>query len=104
MFNISDFGDMQYISRCNKEIHIFIIWGTDLCKLWADVKKGFDFLLTFFIKYVWVLPLKDEKGKMITKPFPKTARESNHQSLYTFFTSWTTSVFVVVVVVVFLVE
>ena len=30
MDNISDLCDMQYISRCNKGIQIFFIWGADL--------------------------------------------------------------------------
>ena len=78
----ADHSNMQYISyisRCNKGIQIFIIWATDLgdMQFMGRCKKGIWPFIDVFSKYARVLPLKDEKGKTITKRFQKTAKESN---------------------------
>ena len=44
--------------------------------------KGFRFLLCvidIYIKYAWVIPLKDEKEIMVTNAFQKFLDESNHK-------------------------
>ena len=58
------------------------IWGADLAdmQLSSKLNKGIRFLL-FVIdicsKYVWIIPLKDEKGITITNAFQKDLKESN---------------------------
>ena len=52
-------------------------------QLISKYNKGFRFLLCvidFYSKYVWVVPLKDNKGITITNGFQKTLNESNRKS------------------------
>ena len=60
------------------------IWGADLAdmQLINKFKKGFRFLLCvidIFIKYAWVLPLKDKEGITVANGFPKILKESNRR-------------------------
>ena len=52
------------------------IWGADLAdmQLLCKFNKGFRFLLCaidIFIKYAWVIPLKEKKGISIVNAFQK---------------------------------
>ena len=60
------------------------IWGADLADMHLinKFKKGFRFLLCvidIFIKYAWVLPLKDKEGITVANGFPKILKESNRR-------------------------
>ena len=60
------------------------IWGTDLgdMQLICKFNKRLQFLLCvidIYIKYAWVVPLKDKKGITITNAFPKNINESNRK-------------------------
>ena len=60
------------------------IWGTDLAdmQLISKFNKGINFLLCvidIFIKYAWVIPLKDKKGINIINTFQKISDESNRR-------------------------
>ena len=60
------------------------IWGADLAdmQLINKFKKGFRFLLCvidIFIKYAWVLPLKDKEGITVANGFQKILKESNRR-------------------------
>ena len=50
-------------------------------QLISKSNKGFRFLciINIFVKYVWVVPLKDKKGVTITKALQKTLDESNRK-------------------------
>ena len=51
-------------------------------QLISEFKKGFRFLLCvikIFIKYTWVIPLKDKKCITITNAFQKMLKESNRK-------------------------
>ena len=59
-------------------------WGTDLgdMQLISKFNKGFRFLLCvidMFSKYVWVVPLKDKKGRSIVNAFPSILKDSNRK-------------------------
>ena len=48
----------------------------------STFNKGFRFLLfviDIFSKYVWVVPLEDEKGVSIANAFQKILKESNRK-------------------------
>ena len=48
----------------------------------STFNKGFRFLLCvidIFSKYVWVVPLEDEKGVSIANAFQKILKESNRK-------------------------
>ena len=52
-------------------------------QLISQFNKGFSFLLSIidiYSKYVWAIPLKDEKGIIITNGFPKILKESNRKT------------------------
>ena len=60
------------------------IWGADLAdmQLISKFNKGFRFLLCvidIFIKYAWVVPLKDKKDVTITNAFQETLKESKER-------------------------
>ena len=60
------------------------IWGADLVdmQLISKFNKGFRFLLCvidIFIKYPWVVPLKDKKGVSIANAFQSILRDSNRK-------------------------
>ena len=60
------------------------IWGADLAdmQLISKFNKGFRFLLCFidiFIKYAWVVPLKDKKGVSIVNAFQSILKTSNRK-------------------------
>ena len=60
------------------------IWGADLAnmQLISKFNKGFKLLLCvveIFIKYAWVIPLKDKKGIIITNAFQKILDECNRK-------------------------
>ena len=55
-----DLADLQLLGRYNKGIRYLFMFANDA-----------------FSKYVWFIPLKDKKGKKITKLFQKTVKESN---------------------------
>ena len=55
----SDLADMQLISKFNKEFRFL------LC------------VIDIFIKYAWVIPLKNKRGITTTKAFQKILDESN---------------------------
>ena len=51
-------------------------------QLISKFNKGFRFLLCvidIFIKYAWVLPLKDKEGITVANGFPKILKESNRR-------------------------
>ena len=55
------------------------VWGADLVdkQLLSKFTKGIRFLLCvidIYIKYAWVIPLKDKKGIIITNAFQKKFR------------------------------
>ena len=52
-------------------------------QLISKFNKGFSFLLSIidiYSKYVWAIPLKDEKSIIITNGFPKILKESNRKT------------------------
>ena len=58
------------------------IWAADLTEMGSlsSKKQGIKYLLfvvDVFIKYAWVKPLKDEKGKIVHNGFIETVNESN---------------------------
>ena len=58
------------------------IWGVDLAdmQLLSKYNKGIRFLLCaidIFVKYAWVVPLKDKKGISIVKAFQSILKQSN---------------------------
>ena len=60
------------------------IWGVDLAdtRLLSKKNKGIKYLLCaidLFIKYVFVVPLKDKKGISITNAFNKIIKQSNRK-------------------------
>ena len=60
------------------------IWGVDLAdmQLLSKYNKGIRFLLCvidIFIKYAWVVPLKDKKGISIVKAFQSILKQSNRK-------------------------
>ena len=60
------------------------IWGVDLAdmQLLRKYNKGIRFLLCaidIFIKYTWVVPLKDKKGISIVKTFQIILKQSNRK-------------------------
>ena len=60
------------------------IWGADLAdaQLKSKFDKGFRFILYVvdtYIKYTWVVPLKDKKGISIVNAFQKFLKESNRK-------------------------
>ena len=60
------------------------IWGADLAdmQLLSRYNKGIIFLLCvldIFIKYAWVVPLKDKKGISIVKAFKIILKQSNRK-------------------------
>ena len=60
------------------------IWGADLAdmQLISKFNKGFRFFLCVidvFIKYDWVVPLKDQKGVCIVYAFQKILDDSNRK-------------------------
>ena len=60
------------------------IWGVDLAdmQLLSKLNKGFRFLLCvidIFGKYVWVIPLKEKKGKSIVDAFQIILKKSNRK-------------------------
>ena len=60
------------------------IWGADLAgmQLISRFNKGFRFLMCaidIFIKYAWVIPLKDKKGASIVNAFQKLLDDSAHK-------------------------
>ena len=51
-------------------------------QLLSNLNKGFRFLLCvigIFIKYAWVVPLKDKKDINIVNAFQKILKESNRK-------------------------
>ena len=60
------------------------IWGADLAnmQLISRFNKGFRFLMCaidIFIKYAWVITLKDKKGASIVNAFQKILDDSAHK-------------------------
>ena len=60
------------------------IWGVDLAdmQLLSKYNKGIRFLLCaidIFVKYDWVVPLKDKKGISIVKAFQSILKQSNRK-------------------------
>ena len=60
------------------------ICGTDLAdlQLISKFNKGFRFLLqviAIYIKFAWVIPLRDKKGATITNAFQKMLNESKRK-------------------------
>ena len=60
------------------------IWGVDLAdmQLLSKYNKGIRFLLCaidIFVKYAWVVPLKDKKGISIVKAFQSILKQSNRK-------------------------
>ena len=60
------------------------IWSADLVKmqLISKFSEGFRLLLCvidIFIKYAWVIPLKDKEGVTLTSPFQNNLKESNRK-------------------------
>ena len=60
------------------------IWGVDLAdmQLLSKFNKGYRFLLCvidIFIKYAWVIPLKDKKGRSIVNAFRIIFKKSNRK-------------------------
>ena len=58
------------------------IWGADLADMQSISKfnKGSRFLLCvvdIFIKYAWVVPLKDKNGVSIVNAFQSILKDSN---------------------------
>ena len=79
------------------------IWGADLAdmQLLSKYNKGIRFLLCVidnFIKYAWVVPLKDKKGISIVKAFHIILKQSNRKpnkiwvdkgsEFYAYFKKW----------------
>ena len=52
---------MQLISKFNKKFRFLL------------------FVIDIYIKYAWLIPLKDKKGTIITNAFPKILKESNRK-------------------------
>ena len=73
---------------CISKLHsIFIdsIWDANSAniRLVSGLNKGFRFLLCVFdiyIKYTWVIPLKDKNDITTNNAFQKILDESNHGS------------------------
>ena len=60
------------------------IWGVDLAdmQLLSKFNKWFRFLLCvidIYIRYAWVIPLKDKKGESIVTGFQKILKDSNRK-------------------------
>ena len=60
------------------------IWGVDLAdmQLISKHNKGIRYLLCvidLFIKYAWVVPLKDKKGVSIVNAFQSVLKKSNRK-------------------------
>ena len=75
----------MFSKRKLQSIFIDSIWDASSSNmhLVSGLNKGFRFLLCIFdiyIKYTWVIPLKDKKGITITNAFQKILDESNHGS------------------------
>ena len=70
-----------------RKIHVAFkdnIWGADLAdmQLLSRYNKGIRFLLCvidIFIKYGWVVPLKDKKGVSIVTAFQSILKQSNRK-------------------------
>ena len=78
-FIITKFGKRKVYSTFKDNI-----WGADLAdmQLLSKYNKGIRFLLCVidtFSKYVWVVPLKDEKGISIVKAFQSILKQSNRK-------------------------
>ena len=71
----------------NRKIYSYFIdniWGADLAnmQLISKFNKGFTLLLRvteIFIKYAWIISLKDKKGTIITNVFQKILDECNRK-------------------------
>ena len=60
------------------------IWAADLAnmQLISKFNKKFRFLLfviDIYIKYAWLIPLKDKEGTIITNAFQKSLKESSRK-------------------------
>ena len=63
------------------------IWGVDLADMpsLSKFNKGIKYLLCaihLFIKYAWVIPLKDKKGTSIVNAFQKIISKKENQIKY----------------------
>ena len=75
----------KFNKRKSQSPFIDNIWGADLADMQFISKsnKGIRFLLCAidtYIKYTWVIPLKDKKGITITNAFQKILKESNRKT------------------------
>ena len=67
--------------------HINEIWAADLVAMqqFSKWNKGFKCLLmviAIFIKYGWIVPLKDKKGETVTKAFQSIFKEGRKPEYY----------------------
>ena len=59
----ADLADMKLISKFNEGTTVFIMCYFDI-----------------FSKYIWVIPLKDKKGTIVTSALQKILDEFNHKA------------------------